>query len=115
MFRWGQSKVFWNGSRAFMCDSNHFGVSAYQQLVSPCSASCFDDKIANLEYLHVGSSQKSWILVIDQNNASTTNGANPIFALREKERYINDVWRLKLSNEANHDYKNDQLLLSSYP
>ena len=34
---------------------------------------------------------------------------------REKERYINDIWRSKLSNETNHDYNFDKLLLSSYP
>ena len=41
------------------CDSNYYWVSTYQQWISPCSVSCFDDISANLEYL--GSSHASMI------------------------------------------------------
>ena len=72
MFRWGQSKLYWNGYSAFMfmlSASNHGCISTYQQWISPCSTSSFDDISPNLEYLHLGSSQSHQILVTDQNNA----------------------------------------------
>ena len=83
MFRWGQSKLYWNRGNAFTlmsCHSNHCCISAYQQWTSPCAASCFDDVSANLEYLCLGSFQSCWIQVIDWNNASMIIGAAPISA-----------------------------------
>ena len=52
--------------------------SANQQQMSSFSASCLDDISANLRYLHLESSHRRWIQVIDQNNASVIKGAAPI-------------------------------------
>ena len=83
MFRWEQSKQYWNNDSAFMlmpCDVNHNCISAYQQWMSPFSASFLDDISANLGYLRLGSSQRYWINVTDRNNASVIIGAGPISA-----------------------------------
>ena len=72
MFRWGQSKLYWNRGSAVMlmpCELNCCCVSAYQQQISLCLASCFEYRSLNLTYLHLGSYQSHWIPVIDQNNA----------------------------------------------
>ena len=58
-------------------DSNHCCVLIYQQWLSPFSPSCFDGIIANLEYLHLESSQIPWILINDRNNASAIIGDAP--------------------------------------
>ena len=58
------------------CDLNHCCISAYQQWMSPCLASCLDDVRANLEYLPLGSSQSRWIHVTDQKYASVITGAD---------------------------------------
>ena len=57
MIRWGPSNLYWNGVSTFMLmpfDLSHWCVSAYQQWISPCSTSCFDDISANLEYFISG-------------------------------------------------------------
>ena len=61
-------------------DLNQCCVSTYQQWISLCSASCFDARNPNLEYLHLGSSQSQWVLVTDWNNALVIIGVAPISA-----------------------------------
>mgnify|MGYP006957882225 CR=1 FL=1 len=54
----------------------HFDIPT---MLSPCSASYFDDVSANLQYLSLHSSQIC-IPITDQNNALVTTGAAPISA-----------------------------------
>ena len=63
IFRW-----YSNGDCPVMlkpCDTNRC-VSTYQQWLSPFSESCFDGIIANLECLHLGSSQINGYLLFQQ-------------------------------------------------
>ena len=76
-----QAILEWGSAFMFKpCDSNHCCISAYQQWMSPFSASCLEDLSANLGYLRFGSSQRRWINVTNRNNASVIIGAAPISA-----------------------------------
>ena len=105
MFRFEQSKLYWNRGSAFMlmpCDANHWrkkeiltsfkrlkwSIRSNKRLHLKCCL-IFENKYysinikvnkikRDLGYLRLGISQRRWIHVTDRNNASVIIGAAPI-------------------------------------
>ena len=80
MFWCWQSKLCWYGGSAlifmlYICNCSC--ISAYQEWLSPFSASCFDDVSASVDYLCLMNFWNCWILFTVRNYAQVTTGAGP--------------------------------------